>query len=434
MDRSHIAGILLAILSAVGGMGAALAEDINPDALPMVTRDQAATGALPEGKGVLDRARPEYDAVGVPIEEFVLYPTLALGGTYDDNVFRAPLAEQSDLYWTFSPRLDLRSQWQRHALQLYAQLDHYEFDELNSETRTNWTVGGAGRYDISDGSFLAADSYYLDTHESRTSPDLSTLALSPTAYQQVHADGSIQGQFGLTLLSGGVWFDRFDFDPTRLIGGGTINNDDRDRSVIEVFGKAAYEFAPDQEVFLRASYNTRDFDLSLDRNGFDRNSHGYHIDAGVEGMLTPVVRGSAFVGYVNQNYRAPLESVDDFDFGAQIDWFVTELFTAHLAASRTIADTTIFGASSVDERAVAASADYELLRNVILRANIGYSDDAFRGITRDDRIFTAGISGRYLINQYLSAELAFAHENRDSNVIGRDYDDNAFSFGLKVQI
>ena len=433
MDRFRIASIL-AVALVVAATGAAWAEDINPAAQTTVTRDKTATGALPEGKGVLDRARPEYDAVGVPIEDFLLYPTLALSGTYDDNVFRAPVFEQSDLYWTISPRLDLRSQWLRHALQLYAQLDRYEFDELNTENRTNWTVGGAGRYDIADGSFLTADSYYLDTHESRTSPDLSTLALSPTAYQQVHADASIQGQFGLTLLSAGVLFDRFDFDPTKLIGGGTIINDDRDRSVVEGFGKAAYEFAPDQDVFLRASYNVRDFDLMFDRNGFDRNSHGYRIDGGIEGMLTPLVRGSAYLGYLDQTYRAPLANANGFDFGAQVDWFATELLTAHLKASRTIGDTTIFGASSVDERSVAASADYELLRNVILQAGAGYSDDKFQGVTRDDQITSANLTGRYLINQYASAEISYVYSDRNSNIAGRDYTDNALYFGVKLQM
>ncbi|HWA31431.1 MAG TPA: outer membrane beta-barrel protein [Rhizomicrobium sp.] len=395
--------------------------------------EQAQSGSLPEGMGVMDRTRPEYDAAGVPIGSFRLYPSFAAGFSADDNIYRATNAT-SDTFWTLSPRLDLRSGWMNDSLQLYAQLDHYAYDSHGAESHTNWTVGGAGKFGVGQGDFLGADAYYLDTHESRISPDLSELAVSPTRYRQAHADTTAQATFDRLVLTGTVDYDRYDFNNDRLAGGGIIDNGDRNRNVYDVTGRASYELAPNQAFFVQAVYNKRDFDRMFDRYGFDRTSDGYRLDAGAALMVTPLIQATAFAGYLKQNYVAPLKDASGLDFNAQIDWFVTQLFTAHMTATRTIEDTTIDGASSVDVSAIGVSADYELLRNVILRGNVGYSDNKFEGISRDDKITSAGVEARYLMNEYLSTYAGYEYQKRATNAVGREFNDNLFTIGLRGQL
>jgi len=418
---------------------AALAQtSVNPSAMPQVPARnpltaQQESGALLEGTGILDRARPEYDAAGVPLGGLTLYPTLATGVSGDDNIYRGPAAV-GDAIWTISPRLDLRSDWNSDAVQLYGQMDHYQYTNHDSETRTNWLVGGLGRLDISPGSFLDGEASYFDTHEARTSPDLSLLALSPTHYRNVHADGTAQGQFSLFTLSTAVSYDRFDFDSTKLVGGGAIDNSDRDRNVYEVTGKVAYELAPEQTVFTQFTYDKRDFDSLLDRNGIDRNSDGYRVDVGASMMVTPLIRGTAYVGLLQQNYAAPLRDASTMDFNAKIDWFATELLTAHLTASRIIDDTTIAGASSVDVRHISASVDYELLRQFILQPFVGYYDDKFDGIPRDDRITSVGLEGKYLLSHNFALYGGYTYQQRSTNATGRDFNDNLVTLGVRSQL
>jgi hypothetical protein len=394
--------------------------------------EQLESGALLEGEGVMDRTRPEYNAAGIPVGGFRLYPTLAAGFSADDNIYRATNAT-SDTFWTLSPRLDLRSGWMNDSLQLYAQLDHYAYDDHDAESHTNWIVGSAGKVGIAQGSYLSGDAYYYDTHESRISPDISEAALSPTRYRQAHADTTGLVTFNRLSLSATFDYDRYDFDDTKLISGGFIDNGDRDRNVYEATGKASYELAPNQAIFAQFSYDKRDFDRLLDRNGEDRTSDGYRIDAGAAMMVTPLVQATAYVGYLQQNYVAPLKDASGLDFNAQIDWFTTQLLTVHFTASRTLDDTIVAGASSVDVRAVGASADYELLRNVILRPHIGYSDNKFDGISRDDKITSAGLEGRYLMNEYLSAYAGYEYQHRATDAVGRKFNDNLFTIGLRGQ-
>jgi len=295
-------------------------------------------------------------------------------------------------------------------------------------------LGGAGRLDFSPGSFLSNQTSYFDTHEARTSPDLSLLALSPTRYRRVHTDGDLTGQFSLFTLSAAVSYDRFDFDSTQLVGGGLIDNSDRDRNVFQLTGKVAYELAPQQSVFAQVTYDRRDFDRLLDRNGFNRNSDGYRFDFGTAIMLTPLIQATAYAGLLQQNYVAPLRDVTTMDFNVKLDWFATELVTAHLVASRIIDDTTVSGASSADVRRIGASVDYELLRNLILQPHFDYFDSKFNGITRDDRTTSGGIEAQYLMNNYLALYTGYTYQQRATNAAGRGYTDNVVTLGIRGQL
>ena len=431
------AGLALFLLASASTVAVAQTT-VNPRAmaqipLPKPEEAEAQSGNLLEGQGVLDRARPEYDAAGILMGGMTLYPTLAVDVAGDDNVFRGPVAS-SDAIWTISPRLDLRSNWDTNALQLFGQMDHLEYQRLNNETRTNWMLGGAGRLDFSPGSFLSNQTSYFDTHEARTSPDLSLLALSPTRYRRVHTDGDLSGQFSRFNLSAAVSYDRFDFDSTQLVGGGLIDNSDRDRNVFQMTGKVAYELAPEQSVFAQVTYDRRDFDRLLDRNGFNRNSDGYRFDFGTAIMLTPLIQATAYAGLLQQNYVAPLRDVTTMDFNVKLDWFATELVTAHLVASRIIDDTTVSGASSADVRRIGASVDYELLRNLILQPHFDYFDSKFNGITRDDRTTSGGIEAQYLMNNYLALYTGYTYQQRATNAAGRDYTDNVVTLGIRGQL
>lgn len=414
--------------------GPALADDLlNPQAMVRVSGKYQSPGALPQGAGVLERARPEYDALGLPVGSFLLFPTFATSASYDDNIFRSPGATASDVYWTFSPRLDLRSQWSQDLLQVYAQADGYAYDSHSSESRANWIGGANSEFSIAPGTIVDAHASYFDTHESRGSPDISTAALSPTAFSLFHADLSILNQPGPIGLSAGVSYDRHLYDPTLLGGGGMIDNSDRNSRIVETYGKVSYEIQPGSSIFARASYNSRAFDLQTDRNGFEHKSDGYRVDGGLQMLLSPLIKGTMFLGYLQQNFKAPLHSVSGFDFGSQLDWYVTELVTVHLNTTRILSDTIIAGASSQDQRTIQASVDYELLRNLILQANFGYENDIFSGATRRDHITTFGFGGNYLLDRRVSLYMHYDHSGRDSTVGGTNFTDNLLSAGITLQ-
>jgi len=381
--------------------------------------------------GVMDRSRPDYDAKGLPVGSFRLRPALDVGAAYDDNVYRTATAKEHDFFYTIMPSLDFKSDWSRHLLELSGSLTRYQYNSRSSENRSDWYVAGNGRLDIDRDAALEANGSYNVLHEPRYSADQPGGAAEPTQYEILHGGSTLSyhpNRFGLEL---GGSYDRYDFDPTKLIGGGVFDNRDRNRDQYRGSARASYEFAPGYALFLRGTYDTRRFDTVA---GQARDSHGYRADAGAQMFLTHLLQGEVFVGFASQKFKDPFRSVNAIDYGAKLHWYATPLMTVHLTASRLFHDTTIAGASATDDQFVSLAIDYELLRNLLLQAHVDFTDSRFLGIGRDDKLLETGLTAKYLINRYLSADAGYAYQRRSSSAAGQGFTDNLFQAGLHFQL
>jgi hypothetical protein len=80
-----------------------------------------------------------------------------------------------------------------------------------------------------------------------------------------------------------------------------------------------------------------------------------------------------------------------------------------------------------------ASADHELLRNLLLNINAGYENDSFQGITRTDNVFTAGVGFRYLVNGNLFLGSSFNYYQRSSTFAGASFTQNILMLRVGTQ-
>jgi hypothetical protein len=80
---------------------------------------------------------------------------------------------------------------------------------------------------------------------------------------------------------------------------------------------------------------------------------------------------------------------------------------------------------------VAVGADYEVLRNVIVRGSLSYTDSLFTGTERRDQDFGARLGVQYLMNRYLTANLAYTRTTRSSTSTGAGFADNTVFLGLR---
>jgi hypothetical protein len=358
---------------------------------------------------------------------------LSLNGGFgsDSNVFRQEDAT-SDTYFVVAPRAELQSNWSRHSLNVRAWSRSTFYSKEQDENTTDWGVEASGAVDVLRALRLSLDAGHRNVHEERSSPDLPGFAKKPTEIDSTTVSAQVTYQPNRLGVSFGGSFTTLDYHSVPLIGGGTLNNDDRDRDVAVGNARVFYEFSPGYTAFISGAYESRNFDLTVDRSGFDRDSHGYRIDAGLAMMLGHLVHGQVFAGFLNQTYKAPLPDVSGFDFGARLDWYFTQKTTIRLDAARTINDTTLAGASASDDKSVRIGVDHELLYNVILHAYAGYLESSFDGIAREDEYASAGAGGDYLINRYARLNLSYDFQQRDSNVLGQDFDDHRFLVSLLI--
>lgn len=427
------AALILGFTVAGGGMTGLAVPAIAEDAV-----QPTYVGMTPEDIGVLNRARPEYDAKGIPMGGFRLFPSLDVNGTYDDNVLRVPVAS-SDWLVEEAPTLRLVSQWGRHFFEIYGGVDNYNYASFSRLNLTDWTVGSDGRYDISRAMDLTAAASYGEYHESLSSPNTVGFQKSPNRYYKTHIESIGRFQPNRLGFSIGGSFDRYNWLNTPKIGGGTLFNTDRNEDDYQGYAKIDYDFSPGYSGFVKALYDSRHFDLPSDRTGVDRASHGYRIDAGLDLQLTHLVAGQIYVGYLDQIFKAPLKDVTGVDYGVKLDWYATPTLTVHLNGGHEVNDVTLAGTSASDDKLIRLSADYEFRRNVILQGYVSYTQSTLTGSPRVDDYPGAGIGVKYLMNRYLSADLNYNYSERSSNSsvspsTDINFSDNMVSIGLNAHI
>lgn len=426
--RTRALTLLLAATAAIFTLNTAHAQSARID-LPA---GYASTAE--EDLPVMSRNRPEYDAKGVPLGGFRFFPDLKVVGAYETNIFRTQTNTVDDFFVDIAPSFRLQSEWTRHLLEVYGGLNNYNYARNTSENLTDWNVGADGRYDIAGGTSVYANGSASELHEARSSPNVTGFQASPNRYFLYHgeATGTIQpNRLGFT--AGGT-IDSFDYENTPLIGGGFLNNSDRDYDEYQGFLKAFYDFSPGYSGFFRAAYDSRKFHQFLDRSGFHRSSDGYRVDGGLNFQISHLLLGEAYVGYLSQDFAAPLQDVSGIDYSARLDWLATPLLTVHFQAARTLTQVILAGVSVSDDDIFGVSADYELYRNVILRAHGNYVSSTFVGSTRRDQSPDVGVAIKYLMNRNMSVDLGYNYSERATNVTGSNFHNSQVTLGLNLHL
>jgi hypothetical protein len=381
--------------------------------------------------GVVERARPSYDPLGVRMGDFMLRPSLDVGTEYNSNVFNTPTDTKSDWALEVASTLRLISDFPRHALNFLIAARSLFYNHYSTENTTDLTLQADSRIDIDRRTNVVIGGSFDILHEMRGAADLPANAKSPTQYWAGNEQVTFNHSFNRLELATGASFQRFSYDSTSLIGGGSLDNADRAHDIVSVFGQAGYEFSPGYAAFVRGSYNDRYYDLQHDALGYARDSHGEEIDGGLRFEVTRLLVGQVYGGYLIQDYKdARFSTVRGAAYGAQLEWLPSQLDTIRLNASRGVQETTIPGASSYTNSHIGLGIDHELLRNVILSADGMYDRDEYNDLTRADDIWSIGASAIYLMNRNMQFNLGYVFSRRTSNAGVLQYDNNVFRIGI----
>jgi hypothetical protein len=393
--------------------------------------EPAAIGPLSET--VLKRGRPDYDPLGVRLGAFVIHPSIDIAGTYDSNVFATPKTTatpvKGDFFVTEVPALSIASDWNEDAISLNMSGAFKQYASLSSENVNNFQTEASGRYDISNGQYLAVDAIYQLLHEDRQSPNAVTTAKNPIEYKVMGADLIYVRQVGRLGMRVDNTLTSYDFNNASTAAGVTIPENFRDRNEFVVAPRLNYEIIPGYNAFVRVIGNERQYfsqELGGGPHGENvrRNSHGWEVDAGTAIEITRITTAEVYVGYLKQYYENPLlKSPSGVGFGGNLIWNVTPITTVRGSFSQAVAETTLNGASSSLETGVQLSVEHELLRNVLLLASVGFVHDDYQQAApaRSDDTFGADIGARYLLNRNWTATADLNYSQRDSNVPNGNY-------------
>ena len=382
---------------------------------------------------VAKRPRPEFDPLGIHLGGFFLYPSLAVSEAYNDNIFATERNEKDDFITVISPTARVQSTWSNHELHADAGAHVGRYISHDDEDYKDLFGDIGGRLDITRDSKVFLDGGYAHLHEDRSSPD-DAGGTKPTTYDKAQLNGAFSQQFNRFLGRLELRSDHLAYNDVPSTTG-TIRNGDRDRFDYEEAVRLSYEFIDNYHAFLRGALRQARYDDDVDRNGFDRNSNGYKLDAGISVDLTGLLSVEAHLGYLSVDFSdSRLQTVDGLSAGLLGTWNVTRLTTIKADIDRDVQPTTLNGAAAELDTGGFLSVDHELLRNLILSGRLGYTRSEFTGIARNDDIYDAGLSAKYLIGRGLAVVGSYNFDKRDSNVNGASYDRNLVmlrvSYGL----
>jgi len=376
------------------------------------------------GDTVTTRPRIDYDPIGVRVGGFLFYSDLSVQESYNSNVFYTPSNTKGDWITAINPSLDLKSNWNQHALNFHADFDDVIYKRFSVNSFKDYSFGTDGRLDIYHDARAFAGFGYAVRHQPIYSPNNIPNTTSPIEYSDLSANLSGEKEFNRLSLRLDTNYDRYEYSDANLTAGGisrlSLNSYDEKRVGL----RTGYEFAPGRQVYVLTGGNFRNYDSSADINGFNRTSSGYTLAVGTKFDLTGVLFLDAFVGYRSQSYDdARLKSLSGVATGAQLTWNLTRLTTVTGSVSRDIQETILAGTAGYFATLIQGRVDHELLRNLILNVSAGYENDDFGNIGRTDNYYLAGTGAKYLINHnfWLSGGYNFAH--RQSGQAG-DFDDH----------
>lgn len=421
MRRFDLATAAL-LTASIAGIGGALAQ--SGVTFPL-RRGAVENLSDPSYYEVLKRPRPDYDARGVRMGSFLVFPSVTSTLLFDDNVFATESATESDWLLKTEPELRVRSDWNSHSVDLRLSAENNLHRRFSSEDHTDFLGEFGGRLDILRNMNITGRLSYNQATEERGTFESFTVFDDPVKYDRLAGEGFFNAAFGRLFASVGARATSTEYDDA-FVGLTEFDQDYRDGTVVEVIGRFGYELTNLTGVFVQASHNNREF------RDDSYNSSGGRLVGGVAFEASRLVKGEAYAGYLLQDFDSPgFEDIATWTFGANLAWQPSPLLTISLLGKRE-ADTSNFGGGgSVINNDAALRADYEFRPNIILSALGGVELDDYEG-ARKDLTLKVGGEARYLISRMFSIGLQASHAEFESNAV-EDYRRNQIGISGRAQ-
>jgi hypothetical protein len=440
MKRDKRVGLERILVTAIGlvVMGGTAQAQMTPGAV----NRPAPVG--PDAGTYTPQAIGNYDAKGVAVGSFRLFPDIEFNEVYNDNIYATPTGQAATgaFVQLIKPTLDLRSDWSNHMLNMFARgnFGFYSVDSVSNNYQ-DLSAGFDGRIDIQRGWNTYGGFSFSRKHEDRGGPNTVTSGFSPTVFNQISGNVGYYQEFNRLNVRLDARVDNYNyFDNGLNPSSGVIQNDDRDRTEWREAARFGYEFSPGYQVWVRGSLNQRRYDRVPDDTGFDRNSTGWDAVGGVTVDLGGITSFEAFVGYLQQNYEDPrLQSIQTPQFGLTGYWNPIRELMVKPFVRRTIEDTALTTAVSYISTGVGTDVTYSLRPNIQIDAHGDYSIadyGFFPGVTqqRYDQYLTlrASVLYRPTPNFYIGPSYQYLY--RDSNQTAQSYGQNVVMLRLGARL
>jgi len=407
----------------------------------------AFNGTLP-GQPLRRRLKADDDPfapVGDYAGSFLIKGAVELNGGYDTNPGRIATPQASGFY-KVSPELMVTSDWDRHALVAdlrgsYTGYGH-EFNNPGGNVtaaprvldRPDFDGHIDGRLDVTRDTRLLGQGRLIVGTDNPGSPNNQFGLQKYPIYTQTGVSGGIDQTFNRLQVTaiGGV--DRRAYQQSVFTDGSTDPNIDRNFNQYAGTGRVSYEILPGLKPFAEGQYSERQYETTVDRYGYRRDSNGGYFKGGTSFELTRLLTGEASIGWASRTYTDPrLLKLDGLLTSASLIWTVTPLTKFKIGADTTIDESPLAGVSGVLTRTYTAEVDHDFRRWLTAIGKFTYATYDYQGSGRSDRFNSLEGNLIYKMSRQLWVKGTLRRDQLDSNVTGGSYNATVVMLGVRLQ-
>jgi hypothetical protein len=398
-----------------------------PNTLPL--------GAVPHGTLPIGAIDP-YEALGIKAGSFLILPALELSGGFNNNPQHVPGGAGST-YFVVAPELHVRSLWASSSLtaDIAGSYTGYQNDSFSPSLNAPYLNAKVdGTLDVTRYTQILLEGRSNVSTTNPGSPNLqaglSTLPVETT----IGGTAGVNEQLGRVDVTLKGTIDRSVFANSDLTNGQTANNDWQDFDQYAGILRVGYELDPGVKPFVEVSGDTRNYDSPVDIFGENRNSDGESAKVGAALGITGWLTGEMAVGYLQRTYQdSVFPTVSGVTLDGSLLWQATPLTSAKFTAASEVYESIVQGVSGSLSRDFNVEVDHALRTWLIAMGQIGYGNDDYVGLGRDDNRYFVAAGLTYKFNRDVSLKGTLREDWLTSNVSGVAYQATSVLLTLRLQ-
>jgi len=365
---------------------------------------------------------------GLQAGPFTVFPTLGLSYGHDSNVFYThdDAEKLSSDYTAFSPGIRLEAEGEKTDFTAQYDFTHtsfnadskYDFEMHHLAAALGHSASSRSRLEISADYFNGTDRIGTGNQQG----DLINLGLDPDEWHSVGLVG--KWHYGGVGAKGAIDFElgginrRYDnnreFTATR----------DRDTRFIGL--TYSHQISPKTNYLALVKHTQIDYDIATLDNTETR------LMFGAEWQATGKTNARALVGYLVKDFKEPIhEDFSGLAVEAGITWSPQSYSIFDLTLNRETDETNGNGSYVVRNSADLGWTHFWKDR-FSTTANIGFSDENYKGSLRDDSLNYYGVSAKYQFSDWLMSGLGFKHYDRGSSIEDFRYEGDSVLFTVEI--
>jgi hypothetical protein len=384
-------------------------------------------------------AKPTRDYQALPVEGWLLYPSLFAGALYDTNPAQSPTNKPSSFGGRVVPSLLAEATDGINKSTFYGMLDArgYSADAASTNDTVSARTGFIQRYQPTPDWVVNAQADYtrqrdlfstfgIDNSVNTLNPTAVGLspAVNPIAYNQYSATTSVQKTFGPAFLTLGGSVVDIAYDNTAAGAPST------DGATYTGVGRGGFWFTPALYAYAEGSVDRRHYSTG------EFDSSGYRAVGGIGTDQLGLFKGELFGGYQVERFDfSPLSSVSSSVFGGSIYYFPLPELTLRASVNESLGVSLLSeapGALGTSTKADTAlvQATYSLAKEWMASARFGYIRTSYTDLTRIDNAWTAGGTVTYSVWQNFGITLDYQYIQLASNAPLQSFTRSVVTLGV----